>query len=222
MTAGGDGGGALGADPTLFAEEAGIEVRITRMRDGTTDLADKARHDLGLETEIVVAADVKRAAHAETVKDNVVDARFPRGPRRPVVDDLDVPGHTGARTRKTCRHSRGSAARRRGPLQALARDGFCNGLQGCGHGTRTRVVRVGTGWRRWIVVFVWLGFHGLAPRGKRELEHEHRVADAMRVAAAIGTRLGVRAPRRDAIAMAGGVRGVVDGGRSCRPDGKAG
>ena len=47
------------------------------MKDSTTDLAYKAEHAVDLDTEIVVAADVKPADHAdgETVKDTVVDAQ---------------------------------------------------------------------------------------------------------------------------------------------------
>lgn len=47
------------------------------MKDGTTGLAYKAEHAVDLETEIVVAADVKPAdaADGETVKDTVIDAQ---------------------------------------------------------------------------------------------------------------------------------------------------
>jgi transposase len=53
------------------------DARITKMKDGTTGLAYKAEHAVDLETEIVVAADVKPAdaADGETVKDTVVDAQ---------------------------------------------------------------------------------------------------------------------------------------------------
>ena len=53
------------------------DARITKMKDGTTRLAYKAEHAVDLETEIVVAADVKPAdaADGETVKDTVVDAQ---------------------------------------------------------------------------------------------------------------------------------------------------
>jgi transposase len=53
------------------------DARITKMKDGTTDLAYKAEHAVDLETEIVVAAGVKPAdaADGETVKDTVVEAQ---------------------------------------------------------------------------------------------------------------------------------------------------
>ena len=53
------------------------DARITKMKDGTTGLAYKAEHAVDLETEIVVAADVKPgdAADGETVKDTVIDAQ---------------------------------------------------------------------------------------------------------------------------------------------------
>lgn len=53
------------------------DARITKMKDGTTGLAYKAEHAVDLDTEIVVAADVKPAdqADGETVKDTVVDAQ---------------------------------------------------------------------------------------------------------------------------------------------------
>lgn len=53
------------------------DARITKMKDGTTGLAYKAENAVDLETEIVVAADVKPAdaADGETVKDTVVDAQ---------------------------------------------------------------------------------------------------------------------------------------------------
>lgn len=53
------------------------DARITKMKDGTTDLAYKAEHAVDLETDIVVAADVKPAdsADGETVKDTVIDAQ---------------------------------------------------------------------------------------------------------------------------------------------------
>ena len=53
------------------------DARITKMKDGTTGLAYKAENAVDLETEIVVAADVKpaNAADGETVKDTVVDAQ---------------------------------------------------------------------------------------------------------------------------------------------------
>ena len=53
------------------------DTRITKMKDGTTNLAYKAEHAVDLKTEIVVAADVRPADHAdgETVKDTVVNAQ---------------------------------------------------------------------------------------------------------------------------------------------------
>ena len=53
------------------------DARITKMKDGTTGLGYKAENAVDLETEIVVAADVKPAdaADGETVKDTVVDAQ---------------------------------------------------------------------------------------------------------------------------------------------------
>jgi transposase len=53
------------------------DARITKMKDGTTALAYKAEHAADLETEIVVAADVKPAdaADGETVKDTVIEAQ---------------------------------------------------------------------------------------------------------------------------------------------------
>jgi transposase len=53
------------------------DARITKMKDGTTGLAYKAEHAVDLDTEIVVAADVKPAdaADGHTVKDTVVDAQ---------------------------------------------------------------------------------------------------------------------------------------------------
>ena len=53
------------------------DARITKMKDGTTALAYKAEHAVDLETEIVVAADVKPAdaPDGETVKETVVDAQ---------------------------------------------------------------------------------------------------------------------------------------------------
>ena len=53
------------------------DARITKMKDGTTGFAYKAENAVDLETEIVVAADVKPAdaADGETVKDTVVDAQ---------------------------------------------------------------------------------------------------------------------------------------------------
>jgi transposase len=53
------------------------DARITKMKDGTTGLAYKAEHAVDLDTEIIVAADVKPAdaADGETVKDTVVDAQ---------------------------------------------------------------------------------------------------------------------------------------------------
>ena len=53
------------------------DARITKMKDGTTGLAYKAEHAVDLETEIVVAADVKPAdaADGETVKDTIVDTQ---------------------------------------------------------------------------------------------------------------------------------------------------
>ena len=53
------------------------DARITKMKDGTTGLGYKAEHAVDLDTEIVVAADVKPAdaADGETAKDTVVDAQ---------------------------------------------------------------------------------------------------------------------------------------------------
>lgn len=53
------------------------DARITKMKDGTTGLGYKAEHAVDLDTEIVVAADVKPAdaADGETVKDTVVEAQ---------------------------------------------------------------------------------------------------------------------------------------------------
>jgi transposase len=53
------------------------DARITKMKDGTTGLAYKAEHAVDLETEIVVAANVKPAddADGETIKDTVIDAQ---------------------------------------------------------------------------------------------------------------------------------------------------
>ncbi len=53
------------------------DARITKMKDGTTGLAYKAEHAVDLDTDIVVAADVKPAdaADGETVKDTVIDAQ---------------------------------------------------------------------------------------------------------------------------------------------------
>ena len=53
------------------------DARITKLKDGTTGLAYKAEHAVDLETEIVVAADVKPAdvADGETVKNTVIDAQ---------------------------------------------------------------------------------------------------------------------------------------------------
>ena len=53
------------------------DARITKMKDGTTALAYKAENAVDLETEIVVAADVKpaNAADGETVKSTVADAQ---------------------------------------------------------------------------------------------------------------------------------------------------
>ena len=53
------------------------DARITKMKDGTTGLAYKAEHAVDLDTDVVVAADVKPAndADGETVKETVVDAQ---------------------------------------------------------------------------------------------------------------------------------------------------
>ena len=53
------------------------DARITKRKDGTTGLGYKAENAVDLDTEIVVAADVKPAdaADGETVKDTVVDAQ---------------------------------------------------------------------------------------------------------------------------------------------------
>src|SRR5215831_2127388 len=53
------------------------DARITKMKDGTTGLAYKAEHAVDLDTEIVVAADVKPAdaADGETAKGTVTDAQ---------------------------------------------------------------------------------------------------------------------------------------------------
>jgi transposase len=53
------------------------DARITKMKDGTTALGYKAEHAVDLDTEIVVAADVKPAdaADGETAKETVVDAQ---------------------------------------------------------------------------------------------------------------------------------------------------
>lgn len=53
------------------------DARITKMKDGTTGLAYKAEHAVDLDTEIVVAADVKPAdaADGETAKSTVTDAQ---------------------------------------------------------------------------------------------------------------------------------------------------
>ena len=53
------------------------DARITKMKDGTTGFGYKAEHAVDLDTEIVVAADVKPAdeADGETAKDTVVDAQ---------------------------------------------------------------------------------------------------------------------------------------------------
>ena len=53
------------------------DARITKMKDGTTGLAYKAENAVDLDTEIVVAADVKPAdaADGETGKDTVIDAQ---------------------------------------------------------------------------------------------------------------------------------------------------
>lgn len=54
-----------------------LDRRIAKMKDGTTGLAYNAEHALDLETEIVVADDVKPAdaADGKTVKDTVIDAQ---------------------------------------------------------------------------------------------------------------------------------------------------
>jgi len=53
------------------------DARITKMKDGTTGFAYKAENAVDLESEIVVAADVKPAdaADGETVKDTVINAQ---------------------------------------------------------------------------------------------------------------------------------------------------
>lgn len=53
------------------------DARITKMKDGTTGLAYKAENAVDLDSEIIVAADVKSAdaADGETVKDTTVDAQ---------------------------------------------------------------------------------------------------------------------------------------------------
>jgi transposase len=53
------------------------DARITKMKDGTTGLAYKAEHAVDLDTDVVVAADVKPAndADGETVKETVIDAQ---------------------------------------------------------------------------------------------------------------------------------------------------
>jgi len=53
------------------------DARITKMKDGTTGLGYKAEHAVDLDTEIIVAADVKPAdaADGETAKETVVDAQ---------------------------------------------------------------------------------------------------------------------------------------------------
>lgn len=53
------------------------EARITKMKDGTTGLAYKAENAVDLDSEIVVAADVKPAdaSDGETVKDTVINAQ---------------------------------------------------------------------------------------------------------------------------------------------------
>ncbi len=53
------------------------DARITKIKGGTTGFAYRAEHAVDLDTEIVVAADVKPAdqADGETVKDTVVDAQ---------------------------------------------------------------------------------------------------------------------------------------------------
>ena len=53
------------------------DARITKMKDGTTDLAYKAENAVDLDSEIIVAADVTPAneADSETGKDTVVDAQ---------------------------------------------------------------------------------------------------------------------------------------------------
>ena len=53
------------------------DARITKMKDGTTGFGYKAEHAVDLDTEIVLAADVKPAdaADGETAKDTVVDAQ---------------------------------------------------------------------------------------------------------------------------------------------------
>jgi transposase len=53
------------------------DARITKMKDGTTGLGYKAEHAVDLDTDVVVAADVKPATEAdgETVKETVVDAQ---------------------------------------------------------------------------------------------------------------------------------------------------
>ena len=54
-----------------------LDARITKRKDGTTGLGYKAENAVDLDTEIVVAADVKPAdaADGETVKDTIVDAQ---------------------------------------------------------------------------------------------------------------------------------------------------
>jgi IS5 family transposase len=53
------------------------DARITKMKDGTTSLGYKAENAVDLDSEIVIAADVKPAdaADGETVKDTIVDAQ---------------------------------------------------------------------------------------------------------------------------------------------------
>ena len=53
------------------------DARITKMKDGTTDLAYKAENAVDLDSEIIVAANVKPAneADSETGKDTVIDAQ---------------------------------------------------------------------------------------------------------------------------------------------------
>ena len=53
------------------------DARITKMKDGTTDLAYKAENAVDLDSEIIVAADVTPAneADSETGKDTVIDAQ---------------------------------------------------------------------------------------------------------------------------------------------------